>query len=46
MESESAESEHFHFFQLCLWLCCFCSAYDLGKTRLLESEAEVEELNQ
>ena len=33
-------------FQLCLQLRLLHSAYDLGKTRLSESEAEVEELSQ
>ena len=36
-ESESEESERFHFFRLRLR-----SAYDLVKTRLSETEAEVE----
>ena len=42
MELESEESERFHFFQLRLRLHCLHSAYDLMKTRLSESEAEVE----
>ena len=42
-ESESEESEHFHFLRLCLQLRRLCSAYDLVKTRLSESEAEAEE---
>ena len=42
-ESESEESERFHFFQLRLRLRRLCSTYDLVKTRLLES-AEVEGL--
>ena len=41
-ESESEESECFHFFRLGLQLCCLRSAYDLVQTRLLESEAVVE----
>ena len=41
-ESESQESEHFHFFRLCLQLRRLHSAYDLVKTRLLELEAEAE----
>ena len=41
-ESESEESERFHFFQLCLRLYHLHSAYDLVKTRLSESEVEVE----
>ena len=45
-ESESEESERFHFFQLRLRLRRLRSAYDLGKTRLSESDAETEELNQ
>ena len=43
VESESEESERFHFLRLCLRLCQLGSAYDLVKTRLPESEAEVEE---
>ena len=38
MESESEESEHFHFFQL----RHLHSAYELVKTRLWWLEAEVE----
>ena len=41
-ESESEESERFHFFRLCLRLHRLHSAYDLVKTRLSESEAEAE----
>ena len=41
-ESESEESERFHFFQLHLQLCSLHSAYDLVKTRLSESEAQAE----
>ena len=33
MESESEESERFHFFRLRLPLCPLRSAYDLVKTR-------------
>ena len=40
MESESEESERFHFFHLPLRLRRLCSAYDVVKTRLSESEAE------
>ena len=43
VESESEESERFHFLRLCLRLCQLGPAYDLVKTRLPESEAEVEE---
>ena len=42
MESESEESECFHFFQLLFRLRRLRSAYDLVKTRLPELEAEVE----
>ena len=41
-ELVSEDSECFHFFQLHLWLHRLRSAYDLVKTRLSESEAEVE----
>ena len=41
-ESDSEESERFHFFRLRLLLRRLCSAYDQVKTRLLESEAEAE----
>ena len=41
-ESESEESERFHFFRLRLRLRRLRFAYDLVKTRLSESEAEVE----
>ena len=44
MESESEESERFHFFRLRLRPCRFRSGYDLVKTRLLELEAEAKEL--
>ena len=40
MESESEESERFHFFRLRLRR--LRSAYDLVKTRLSEPEAEAE----
>ena len=42
MESESEESECFHFFQLRFRLRRIRSAYDPVKTSLLESEAEAE----
>ena len=45
MESESEESESFHFFRLHIRLCGLHSAYDLVKTRLSELEAEAEGLN-
>ena len=41
-ESESEESERFHFFRLRLGPRRLRSAYDLVKTRLSESEAEAE----
>ena len=41
-ESESEESERFHFFWLRLWLHRLRSAYDLVKTRLWESKAEAQ----
>ena len=41
-ESKSEESERFHFFRLRLRLRRLRSAYDLVKTTLSESEAEVE----
>ena len=44
MELESEESERFHFFRLHLRLLRLRSTYDLVKTRLSESEAEVEGL--
>ena len=44
-ESESEESESFHFFRLHIRLCGLHSAYDLVKTRLSELEAEAEGLN-
>ena len=40
MESESEESERFHFFQLRFQLRRLHYPYDLVKTRLSESEAE------
>ena len=42
MESESEESERFHFLRLLLWLRRLRSTYDLVKTRLSESEEEAE----
>ena len=42
MESESEESECFHFFLPRFRLRRLRSAYDLVKTRLSELEAEVE----
>ena len=41
-ESESEESERFHFFRLRLQFRRLRSAYDLVKTRLSDSEAEAE----
>ena len=41
MESESEESERFHFFRPHLRLRRLRPAYDLVKTRLSELEAEV-----
>ena len=45
-ESGSEESEGFHFFRLRSRLRRLRSAYDLVKTRLSESEAEAERINQ
>ena len=42
MESESEESDRFHFILTSLMTVCY---YDLVKTRLSESKAEAEELS-